>query len=104
MEKTQELTSPTQQTDNTKVDTETHTLAEDDERSDDRYNLFLTELNKVIETRVDNNVKPQIDKCLATITELIEDKIGAATATNTVDRVFANPITPAMRTPNTFHQ
>jgi hypothetical protein len=94
MDNTQEFTPPTQHTDNTKVDTETHTLADDDERSDDRYTLFLTELNKVIETRVDNNVKPQMDKCLATITKLIEDKIGAATATNTVDRVFANPITP----------
>jgi hypothetical protein len=100
MDNTQEFTPPTQNTDNN----ETHTLADDDEKSDDRYTLFLTELNKVIETRVDNNVKPQMDKCLATITKLIEDKIGAATATNTVDGVFANPITPTMRTPTTFHQ
>jgi hypothetical protein len=68
MDNTQEFTPPTQQTDNTKVDTETHAVADNDERSDDRYTLFLTELNKVIETRVDNNVKPQMDNCLATIT------------------------------------
>jgi hypothetical protein len=104
MDNTQEFTPPTQQTDNTKVDTEAHTLEDDDEKSDDRYTLFLTKLSKVIETRVDNNVKPQMDKCLATITKLIEDNMGFATAINTVDRVFANPITPVMRTPTAFHQ
>jgi hypothetical protein len=105
MDKTQEFTPPTQESDRKKPTTEVHALADDDEGSDDRYTLFLAELNKVIETRVDNNVKPQIDKCQATIAKLIEDKIGNATATNTVGQVFSNPIIPALRTPtNTFQQ
>jgi hypothetical protein len=45
-----------------------------------------------------------MDKCLATITKLIEDKIGNASATNTVRQVFATPITPALCTPTTFQQ
>jgi hypothetical protein len=52
MDKTQEFTPPTQESDSTKQTNEAHTLTYDDEGSDDRYTLFLAEPNKVIETRV----------------------------------------------------
>jgi hypothetical protein len=45
-----------------------------------------------------------MDKCLATITTLVEDKIGNGSATNTARQVFAHPKKPALHAPTTFQQ
>jgi hypothetical protein len=60
-DKTQEFSPPTQKFKTPETTTEDRLLDDEDAESDDRYVRFLSELNKVIEERVDQNVKPQMD-------------------------------------------
>lgn len=99
MNKTQGILPPTQKSEAPETTPEDG-LLDDDAASDDRYTRFLSELNKVIAERVDLNVKPQMDKCLDTITQLIQSKIGGATQSPNAIPTFGNQITPSLRTPN----
>jgi hypothetical protein len=99
-DKTQYISPPAQKSEAPETTTEDRLLDDEDAASDERYARFLSELNKVIEDRVEHNVKPQMDKCLDAITQLIQSKIGEATQSHTAIQTFGNQITPSLRTPN----